>query len=217
MVVKLPLYEGYQGVIDVRVDDRFISLTYATGNSVTRPIHDFLGEAMSDLGFHSDIKYIGLTRNPETRPLFDGHQPLSQISYKTDLEDRDIFIYFNIFKVSTFVENEERKATIITTNGLTNDLDIEREGRILEKSFILYFSPDENAANTAREQAEIKNSLLEAASTASLKKLTVSYEVENPTAYYDFATNKIPPKHNHSFICSVESGELKIKECASLF
>jgi hypothetical protein len=147
-------------------------------------------------------------------PYF-GPKPLSLISYKTDPKNEDIFVYFNVFKVSTFVENDERKITILTTNGLTNDQDIEREGRILEKGLILYFSPNENISNSPREHAELKNSLLAAAASTNLKKLLFSYEVESLTTYYRFATKTVAAKQNHSFFCELESGELKIGGCKS--
>ena len=200
---------------EIYSDERLITLVNQSGEASTIDVHFFLQEAEINFGIQSDIKYIGLTKDPTSRPLFDGHKALSNIVYHTNLEEKDIFIYFNIFKVMTNAINSKFNARLIIPNAATDEVGVENEGRILEKCLILYFMAQYNIKNKISEVGELKNKLIKLGRQSNFEKLNFSIEVDHPSEYYKYSSLNRNGDFNHSFSCSVSDNDVEVKNIHS--
>lgn len=163
------------------------------------------------------MQYVGKTKIPEKRPIDGSHKGLNKVLYKLSNEDNDIFIFYNIFKVLVSAINEDFNAEFIVSNSMTNEINVDKEGDILEKSLILHFSSENQLQNLDREIGEFRNNLIEIAIKNKITKFTMGYEVDDESEYYRFGSSSIKAKHNHSFTYTVENNLLVKKDLRSLF
>ncbi len=215
--VVFPLsYEGSERP-QVEASDKFLTFTDVRGDKYTISIHDFLLNNRINIGLETFVQYVGKTKVPEQRPIDGSHVGLNKVLYKLSNEDNDIFIFYNIFKVMVLARNEEFNAEFLASNSMTNEINVNKEGDILEKSFILHFSSENQLQNLDREIGEFRNNLIEIAIKNKIEKLTMRYEVDDESEYYKFGSSSIKAKHNHSFTYIVENNSLVKREEGSFF
>jgi hypothetical protein len=148
---------------EVSVTERFITFTYNDGNRLSLPIHEFISYSGIELGFNTKIFYVGYTKNPWKRPIDGVHRGLSETLYRVSKEDSDIFIYYNLFKVFSDAVNSLVKINFTVANSMIDEVNVDEEGKILEKVLILYFQAESQTSNYENEKRELENSLVELA------------------------------------------------------
>ena len=192
----------------VEVTAKFITFTDLIGDKLTIPVHTFLLDRKINIGVETFVHYVGKTKIPEKRPIDGNHTGLNKILYKISNEENDIFIFYNLFKVMVSATNEEFKTDFIVSNSMTDEIDVEKEGDILEKAFIIHFSSENQLNNLDREIGQFRNNLIEIANNNKIKKINMGYEVDDISEYYKFGSSLIKPKHNHTFSFSIGEGSL---------
>src|SRR5450830_50135 len=196
----------------VSTDDRFITFTDADGNKSTSAIHDFFQTAGVSFGHASQVHYVGKTSDPESRPIIKPHAGLSDILYRLADGDRDVFIVYNLFKVSTMAVNDKFGLNFCIPNSMSNEIDMETEGNILEKALIFYFRSQDQLRNFAKEYGELRNSLGKIAEKNRIGSITLDYEIDEPGDYYRFYSSEVDIKTKHAFKIEINNGEVRLQE-----
>lgn len=195
----------------VETTERFITFFDANGNRQSFPIHDFFAACDVSLGFTSEIHYVGFTKNPHKRPIDGSHAGLSEVLYKLSDGDSDIFIYYNLFKITTQASGG-RGMQFLVSNAMIDEVSADKEGALLEKCLIMYFGADIQKRNKPSEEGELKNSLISLAKDNKIEFVTVHFEMEDPNEYFCFGSSKISAKHKHVFSCQIYNNDLVMKE-----
>jgi hypothetical protein len=193
------------------ITDKYITVTDSRGDLITASIHDFLEQSNINLGLYSNVEYVGYTKNPHTRPTNSSHAGLSDVLYKVSNESFDTFIYFNVFKVTTRAVNNQAKLNIIISNAMTNELDVELEGKLIEKCFIFYFDALSQNRNKDKEMKELKNNLDKIYKENKIKRVNFIYEFEEENEYGVFSSSKVSPSVNHTFNVIKVKDKVEIK------
>ncbi|WP_444909971.1 hypothetical protein [Microbulbifer sp. TRSA005] len=207
--ITLPAPKKKSDKPKVEVTDKFITFTDNIGDKYTTPLHDFLLNNQIDIGIETIVHYVGKTKLPEKRPLNGSHTGLNNILHNISNEENDIFIFYNLFKIMVSANNNEFKANFIVPNSMTDEINVEKEGDILEKSLILHFASENQLNNLNKELGELRNNLSQIAKENNINKITMRYEVDDTSEYYKFGSSAITPKHNHTFSFSTINGVLK--------
>lgn len=74
---------------NVRVTEKFLYIEYENGNAFVISVHDFVKENYIDLGIHTEVHYVGYTRQPNRRPVDLIHRGLSKMLYSVSNDDKD--------------------------------------------------------------------------------------------------------------------------------
>jgi hypothetical protein len=196
----------------VDVSDKFITFTYEDGNKFSSAIHDFFLNRNINLGITTKIQYVGYTKNPHKRPIDGAHSGLSDILYRTSNEKDDIFIYYNLFEVTSIAKNEEYGLYFNLPNSMIDEIHVDKEGLILEKCLILYFNSLNQTKNIKNERKELENSLKEMALERKIKKVTIHYEMQQSSEYFRFGSESVPPKDRHIFTFKISNDTLVIQK-----
>lgn len=194
----------------LKITDKYITITDSRGDLVTASVHDFIEQAGINLGLYSNVEYVGYTKNPHTRPTNSSHAGLSDVLYKVSNESYDIFIYFNVFKVTTQAANNKAKLNIVISNAMTDELDVELEGKLIEKCFIFYFDALSQNRNKDQEMTELKNSLDKINNENKINRVNFIYEFEEENEYGVFSSSKVLPSINHTFNVIKVEDDVKI-------
>jgi len=181
------------------ITDKYITVTDSRGDLFTASIHDFLEHLNINLGLYSNVEYVGYTKNPHTRPTNSSHAGLSDVLYKVSNEDFDTLIYFNVFKVTTRAVNNQSMVDLVISNAMTDELDVELEGKLIEKCFIFYFDALSQNRNKDQEMKELKNNLDKIYEENKITRVNFIYEFEEPNEYGIFSSSQISPSMNHTF------------------
>lgn len=107
--IRVKLYDPLSGVLcksHCEITDKFIMMHFQSGQIVC-PLHDFIRVAGVNLGFATEVHYVGLTKNPNTRPINRKHRGLADTLYIVSNEDSDLFIIVNLFRVYSFASDKE--------------------------------------------------------------------------------------------------------------
>lgn len=194
-------------------DYRFVSLHFVKQKKiVTRPVHDFLIDVSANLGFDTQVHYVGYTKNPETRPTNGAHTGLSDVLSRVCPKDRDVFLIFNTFKVYCETLDEHAPIHFALANSMTDEIDAETEGNILEKSFIFYFDSPEQWRNKVKERGELKNKLALIGTENKIESVKISYEVDNASEYWHLGSGKRDSLPAHSFTVRLADGNVELSE-----
>ncbi|MCG7497814.1 hypothetical protein MHO82_13165 [Vibrio sp. Of7-15] len=202
---------------DLTLTEKYITIKDSTGHLTTYPIHDFLEQTNIPLGIDSRVEYVGYTKNPHTRPTNGSHTGLSDVLYKIAEEKRDSLIYFNVFKVLSHAKNNDKLVNFTIPNSMTNEIDVELEGQILEKCFIFYFDSMNQTRNKENEYSELEKSLVKLSNENKIKSIHISYEFEHPNEYGMFSSSKVTPCISHVFTVCKSGDGVEIKDGSSIF
>ena len=82
----------------VEMSEKFIILHFDEGGSATFSIHDFLCSNNIQLDLNTHIHYIGITKNPDSRPITREHRGVADTLYNISNEENDFFLFVNLFK-----------------------------------------------------------------------------------------------------------------------
>ena len=203
--IKFPSHNLFSNPI-FYCTDKFITIYSSNQRMVTYSIHDFLEKYNINLGITSRIEYVGCTKNPHTRPTNGSHTGLNDILYN-NIDTRDILIYFNTFRV--YSKGGSNGLHFITANAMTNEIDVEKEGNIIEKSFILYFDSEHQNRNKLNESNELKNEI-KYLLNKNINSINFYYEIDGNNDYGFLSSSKVLPDHIHSFNISYDNENINI-------
>jgi len=201
----------------IDLTEKYITITDSGGNKNTASIHDFLESAKISLGIDSKVEYVGYTKNPHTRPTNGAHTGLSDVLYKIADENRDSLIYFNLFKVTTRSISGNFMVDFAIANAMTNEVDAELEGKLLEKCFIFYFDAINQSRNKDKELLELKRNLHKISVENKIHAVHVCYEFEEPNEYGLFSSSRVPPQSEHIFTVKKNEDDVEITNCSEIF
>lgn len=131
----------------VIVTEKYITFIESDGSKITFSVHDFLMTFHLELGISTKVYYIGYTKNPHKRPLDGAHRGLSETLYRNAGEDNDVFIFYNIFRVTSIGVNSDYRLHFQVANSFVDDVKVDEEGKIIEKLLILYFRAESQKSN----------------------------------------------------------------------
>lgn len=183
----------------IELTEKYITITDAQNHNITLSIHDFLEDANIFLGLDSNVEYVGYTKNPESRPTNGGHTGLSDTLYRQSENCRDSFIYFNLFKIITRADDEVSMLSFAFANSMTDEVDVELEGKLLEKCFIFYFDAAGQNRNKKNELSELDKNLRRISKEQKINKIRIHYEIEKKTEYAIFSSSKVRRSTRHMF------------------
>nr|CDQ35142.1 hypothetical protein BN993_04610 [Virgibacillus halodenitrificans] len=201
----------------IDLTEKYITITDSRGDLTTSSIHDFLEAANIFLGIDSKVEYVGYTKNPHTRPTNGAHTGLSDVLYKISDENYDSLIYFNVFKVTTRAISENSMLNFTVANAMTDEVNAEFEGSILEKRFIFYFDSISQNRNKDKEMQEFKKALHKIDVENKVNSIHISYEFERPNEYGVFSSSKVPPKLGHVFTVRKNKENVEITNGSEIF
>jgi len=201
----------------IELTDKYITITDSRGDITTASIHDFLEEANISLGIDSKVEYVGYTKNPHTRPTNGAHTGLSDVLYKIADENRDSLIYFNVFKVMTRATSSNSMLNFTIANAMTDEVNVELEGKLIEKCFIFYFDSINQSRNKDKELLELKKSLHKISAENKINSIHVCYEFEEPNEYGVFSSSKVPPQLAHIFKVKKTEEDVEITNGSEIF
>ena len=186
------------------IDEKYITVIEEGGSKVTASVHDFLMRVGVNIGMSTNVEYVGVTKNPESRPLGGKHAELTNIIYKSLAESRDVFIGFNLFKVFANAININQNVGYLVANSMTDEIDAKLEGELLEKCLIAYFDSNNQVVNKARERGELKNNLARLGRENKINSVYVDYELELDSEYWQFSSSVRTSARQHCFTVRLE-------------
>lgn len=195
---------------EFEITEKYITITDGEGDKITSSIHDFLSNAEVNFEFPTNVEYVGYTKNPDSRPTNGAHTGLSDVLHNVSNEESDILILFNLFKVSTCASSQNQALNFLISNPMTNEVNVDLEGQIIEKCFILYFDSDKQNKNKENEKNELKNNLLKLSQENKIGSIRVYYEFERPTEYWLLSSSNIAPRAGHRFTVKLTDDNLEI-------
>lgn len=127
------------------------------------------------------------------------HGGLTRVLARTREEHTDIFVYFNLFSVRALATNEAMNAQFVVSNAMSDEVDIDTEGLVLEKLFIQHFQPN-CQGNLGGERAQLRRLLTKLATEHDIVRVDVSYAVENAeNDYFEMGSANVEPAPEHEF------------------
>ncbi|MBW3833896.1 hypothetical protein [Aeromonas hydrophila] len=204
------LYDENRDVVIPKIDEtgRFIIFTHQSGHSICFSIHDYLMNFCVNLGYSTKVEYVGVTKNPNNRPLNGVHGGLSDVLYNVSHDENDILIFFNLFKVTNNAAGNKYNIHYNIANAMTDEIKVNQEGEVIEKSFRFYFDSDTQKRHKNTERREITNDLREMSEKNNIKSVHVFYEVEDDSEYYEFYSSKVSPKRTHYFTVELNDDDI---------
>jgi hypothetical protein len=201
----------------VETTEEFITFNHEDGSKLTMSVHDFLTHIGYDLGFPKKVEYVGYTCEPESRPTKGKHEGLTHILHRVSNEDCDIFITFNLFKVTSYATGSPSMLNFAVPNSMTDEIKVDLEGRIIEKCFIMYFDSDNQFLNKARERTELVNNLKSLSDQNKIRAIHICYEPEESSSFSALWSSKIPPKLRHVFSIKLNGDDLFVTPGSEYF
>lgn len=210
---------GVENLDSLRVaaTDRFLSLSPEEGPQMTIAIHDFMQLFAAPAGDATEIHYVGLTKNPHRRPLGREHRGYSDMVSGVGSEEHDFFLYVSLFKAMVKADHEQSGLHFLVANSMIDELDVQREGELIERAFIAYFDSRFQPESGASERAKLKSLLDRIKSERNIEEVVVDFEVEEPSPYYRFCSQARAAADRHVFRCSVNNNRLSIDDLPKSF
>jgi hypothetical protein len=175
-----------------------IDLEFADGDTRVIHVHRFLLQLDVGPKHATQVHYVGLTRNPDTRVLNGEHQGLARTLYRRE-EGRDILVFFHAFAVRSLADDEEHGIRYVVSNAMSGEVDIDTEGLVLETALISYFKPDAQG-DQKNEEARFRNLMATLGRTRRITSLEVILAYPEPRGYYAFGSAHVAASAAHHFV-----------------
>jgi hypothetical protein len=197
--------------------DRLICLSLEEGPPITIAVHDFMQLFAATIDEPTEIHYVGLTKNPHLRPLGREHRGYSDMVYGVGSEDHDFFLYVSLFKAMVKADHRQSGLHFLMSNAVIDDIDVQREGELIEGAFIAYFDSKYQNEGGAGERAKLKSLLQRIKAERNIEEIVFDFEVEPPSPYYRFFSRGRSPADRHVFRCCADGDQLTIDVLPSSF
>lgn len=195
----------------IELTEKYITIFDSSNQFISYSVHDFLSHNNIDLNLSSQVQYVGYTKNPDTRPTNGSHAGFNEVLYKISNEENDIFIYFNLFKITSVTKNHNSGINFVMPNSMSDEIDVDTEGLIIEKCLILYFNSKNQIKNKENEYKELKNNLVKISKENKIGSIQFYYEFENYNEYWVFYSSSIKPSIKHIFTVELNNESLEVQ------
>ena len=196
---------------EVWADEKFIRIFNASGGSTTYPIHDFIRVFKIELGFNTQIHYVGLTKNPESRPTNRQHRGITDTLLNVSTGDNDFFLFVNLFKVTCFAHDHDYGMSFAISNAMIDEVSVNLEGAIIERSLVTYFNSPIQKNEDSHERSGLVAALKRIKSERNIVSITVDLEMEIPDEYFTFFSPSILPAERHIFSFKLKDSNLSMQ------
>ena len=195
----------------VEITEKFITIFDEKNFFIVYPIHDLLSVYNIKLNIYTNVHYVGYTKNPDTRPTNGAHSGFNDVLYNVSHDDNDIFIFFNIFKVTAVTRDNNFNKKIIFPNSMSDEINLDDEGLIIEKCLILYFNSQNQIKNRKAEKTELENYLINISNNKKIKSIQFHYEFEKYNEYWKLYSSRITASMKHLFSIEINNDLLDFK------
>lgn len=193
----------------ISTDINYITFFYKkTGHAITYPVHDFVNHFNISFSTNLNVHYVGYTKNPAFRFTSARHDGLLDMLSSVSNEENDFFVLFNLFKVYAKTNNSLSLIEFTVANAMIDEVNVDKEGSIIEKAFIMYFNSPIQYRNRTNEYAELKNSLIELSSDFNIESIQIIYEIEGNEEWKKLYSDFVPAQHCHEFFISIKDGDI---------
>jgi hypothetical protein len=104
------------------------------------------------------------------------------------------------------------KMDFLIANSLSDEVNVDLEGSIIEKCLILYFHSNNQTANHGNEYSELLNSLKKLKAENNINSIQLHYEIDDPLSeYFVFYSDNVGVNPCHLFTIKEQGTELIIK------
>ena len=176
----LDLYEG-----NLECTEDKIIYTFASKETFTIYIYDFIEVCSINLGVTSKIVYVGETDFPTERPYDKAHDGMTQAIYKYKNLGNDIFIYYNLFHI-IYKTKGISDINIHVSNSLVEIFEKKSEGRFIQNALIYHLLPKGYSKNYKNEIGELRNKLKYISDEFNVTKVSLHYSVDHNSDFYIF-------------------------------
>lgn len=198
--IVVPIIDDGTGQVSkptVQITEEHITLIDNSGNSITYSVHDFLSRTGLDFGISSEIHYVGFTKNPNSRPINGSHSGLNDVLYSVPTENEDIFVFYNLFKVLSCSLNDDYNMNFVLANSMTDEVDVDTEGELIEKTLLLYFNASLQRRNKNKELLELRSNLRQLSERLNIESVSINYAFEKADPYFRFMSSQVPASWDH--------------------
>ncbi|GHV06090.1 hypothetical protein AGMMS50229_10280 [Campylobacterota bacterium] len=183
----------------VEVSERFIHIIQSDTTSQTLSVHDFLHTFGIEIGITTQVHYVGITKDPVKRLLSRKHRGIADTLYNVSNEENDFFYFVNLFRVISNAKNNAYRLRFAIPNSMSNEIPIDKEGRVIESALIAYFNCASQNLNREKERTILSNQFASLAKEHKIQSVSVHLEIEPSNEYFVFGSAATPPALNHSF------------------
>ncbi|EBQ9598980.1 hypothetical protein E0601_02905 [Salmonella enterica subsp. enterica serovar Carmel] len=194
----------------IKVTEKYLYIEHDSGHVSVISIHDFLKENYIDLGINTEVHYVGYTRHPHKRPIDFIHRGLSKMLYNLSNEDNDFFVYFSIFNPRVISHNNDYNVSFSISNSQIDEVEVDKEGRIIENCFIRYFDTELQNDDKESKRPDLNNMFIDLVNHKKIKTIAVSLQYENNNEYFCFYSNSVQPQNDHFFVIDFVDGKVNI-------
>lgn len=195
----------------IEITEKYITIFNSLNQFICYSIHDFLSHYKINLNISSQVQYVGYTKNPNSRPTNGSHSGFNDVLYNIPSEDNDVFIYFNLFKINAVTKKRNSGNVFVMPNAMSDEIDVDTEGFIIEKCFILYFNSKNQNKNKDNEYKELKNNLLTISKENKIDSIQFYYEFTEYNEYWVFYSSSIQSSIKQIFTIELENESLEVK------
>jgi len=202
----------------VRATDKLLSVSQDGRQWISTSIHDFLQVcALEDIGLSTDIHYVGLTKNPHTRPLGREHRGYGDMVYGVGSDDNDFFLYVAVFKVMASAAHPASGLNFLVANAMTNEVPAQPEGQLIEGALIAYFDSEYQDEQRAGERAKLEAQLRRLQREHAIESVVIDFEIEGDSPYYRLGSRARIAAQRHLFRCRLVDDQLAIEPLGEAF
>jgi hypothetical protein len=191
-------------------NDKFITLIFSPKSSNTYSIHDFLRIQQINFGLETKIHYVGITKNPESRPLSRQHRGVADTLYSVSNEENDFFLFVNLFKVLTNTTTSNYMMSFMVANSMTDELSVGSEGSIIERGLVAYFDSPIQKEESSHERAGLEQELRRIKREFNIESVLFDLALEGGDEYFRFGSVSVPAAARHVFLCSAKEKGLDL-------
>ncbi|MFQ6589916.1 MULTISPECIES: hypothetical protein [Pseudomonas] len=218
--VRLPALPEFIGVqLPVIFDEgRFIGLwgpgqPYATGFTV----HEFLMMHSINLGIDTEVLYVGSTDDPARRPLKRDHRGYSDSLYGISTAEKDVFVYYNLFKALSITKESPYALHFILGNSMIDEVQKKEEGLLLEHGLIHYFGAKSQEKSREQEYGRLREGMSRLKENYKIASVNFHIEAETSTEYWTLYSSQVQSEHRHRFSLTLDGDQVKTGEAQSPF
>jgi hypothetical protein len=185
--------------LTAEVSDRFITLFAGEQPWRTWSVHDFLQAVGFNMRIPTMVHYVGLTKNPHDRPIGREHRGIADTLHTVSNEENDFFLFVNLFKPITYAQNTRYSLHFATANAMTDEVQVDEEGRVIEGALIAYFRCQSQRNPMQAETAKFSSTLRRLMTTSRIRSIGMCFEVDGDSDYYAFGSAQVPAASAHHF------------------
>jgi len=197
------------------LSDSFIRFFTDEMTTPIMSVHDFLKLQRIDIGFATEVHYVGITTDPGGRPLDRQHRGICDTFYRNPSSHYDFFIEISLFNSISDATSSDGGFRMIFANSMTNEIPTEDEGKVIEAGFISYFDTKSQEVDRDKTLGFLRNRLAEMAQKSKIDRIAFHLETESPTEYDMLYSRNIQPSFSHTFLWELEGTEIKLIRFAS--